>query len=860
MNEQPAGTKKRIIRLLMKQIILVVIGLSFLLTGVKAFWEYKQEMGHIAKTLEEISADKVEGIKSALWTFDKPLLQNLIQGTLYFPYLNYGAVLDQKRVIVEAGKKKDHGVVVREVPLTREYKGKQVALGSLYLQADSSRILSKVWGDIFEILLIQLILVGLVTFFLFLLFERIVTRHLLKTAGFLGRINFNDSAERLILDKKHQEDEVDILADTINRMHENLVEANRRQRSAQSQLEESEARFRMLIEQAPEAIIVYDVETDRVVEANPNAEKLFGCTREELLKQGIWRFYAPEQPDKRPIAETKAEHIRRTLAGEEIVFERAIRNTRGENLICEMRLVKLPSSVHKLIRNSIIDITERKRMEETLRQSEENYRRIVDTANEGIAVIDASGHYTFINKKHADMLGYEPEEMLGRSPAEFIHRDEQEDHHLKLERRRAGQSDTYERRYLHRDGRIIWFLVNAVPILDDQGEYKGSFGMSTDITERKKTEEQIRSLSQRNETLLGAVPEIIMEVDNNKIYTWANQAGYDFFGPDVLGKEAAYYFEGEQNTYTTVQPLFNGHGETIYVESWQRRKDGEKRLLAWWCRMVKDSEGKVTGALSTARDITDYKKAEEEIHRLNAELEQRVRERTSQLEAANRELEGFSYSVSHDLRAPLRHLTGFVNLLEKQKPKELDEKSRHYLKVISDSAVKMGQLIDDILSFSRMGRAELRRRRINMDDLVREARDLIRQDLQKRDILWKVDVLPEVSADPEMLKMVMTNLIANAVKFTREKERAVIEIGIVEDQPNEVVFYVKDNGSGFDMRYQNKLFGLFQRLHHDYEFPGTGLGLANVRRIIARHGGRTWAEGKVGEGATFYFSLPKEIG
>jgi light-regulated signal transduction histidine kinase (bacteriophytochrome) len=296
------------------------------------------------------------------------------------------------------------------------------------------------------------------------------------------------------------------------------------------------------------------------------------------------------------------------------------------------------------------------------------------------------------------------------------------------------------------------------------------------------------------------------------------------------------------------------------VESWQRRKDGEKRLLAWWCRMVKDSEGKVTGALSTARDITDYKKAEEEIHRLNAELEQRVRERTSQLEAANRELEGFSYSVSHDLRAPLRHLTGFVNLLEKQKPKELDEKSRHYLKVISDSAVKMGQLIDDILSFSRMGRAELRRRRINMDDLVREARDLIRQDLQKRDILWKVDVLPEVSADPEMLKMVMTNLIANAVKFTREKERAVIEIGIVEDQPNEVVFYVKDNGSGFDMRYQNKLFGLFQRLHHDYEFPGTGLGLANVRRIIARHGGRTWAEGKVGEGATFYFSLPKGIG
>jgi light-regulated signal transduction histidine kinase (bacteriophytochrome) len=245
---------------------------------------------------------------------------------------------------------------------------------------------------------------------------------------------------------------------------------------------------------------------------------------------------------------------------------------------------------------------------------------------------------------------------------------------------------------------------------------------------------------------------------------------------------------------------------------------------------------------------------------LNAELEQRVRERTAQLEAANRELEGFSYSVSHDLRAPLRHLTGFVNLLEKHKPKELDEKSRHYLKVISDSAVKMGRLIDDILSFSRLGRAELRRRRINMDGLVKEARDLIRQDLQEREILWKVDVLPEVNADPEMLKMVVTNLIANAVKFTRQKDRGVIEIGCLDDQPDEDIFYFKDNGSGFDMRYEDKLFGLFQRLHHEKDFEGTGLGLANVRRIIARHGGRTWAEGKVGEGATFYFSLPKEIG
>jgi len=298
-------------------------------------------------------------------------------------------------------------------------------------------------------------------------------------------------------------------------------------------------------------------------------------------------------------------------------------------------------------------------------------------------------------------------------------------------------------------------------------------------------------------------------------------------------------------------------------DSWEKRyirKDGKETWARITTALTRDENGLPKYFITVTQDISGQKEAEAEIQRLNAELEQRVRERTAQLEAANRELEGFSYSVSHDLRAPLRHLTGFVNLLEKHKPKELDEKSRHYLKVISDSAVKMGRLIDDILSFSRLGRAELRRRRINMDGLVKEARDLIRQDLQEREILWKVDVLPEVNADPEMLKMVVTNLIANAVKFTRQKDRGVIEIGCLDDQPDEDIFYFKDNGSGFDMRYEDKLFGLFQRLHHEKDFEGTGLGLANVRRIIARHGGRTWAEGKVGEGATFYFSLPKEIG
>ena len=233
-----------------------------------------------------------------------------------------------------------------------------------------------------------------------------------------------------------------------------------------------------------------------------------------------------------------------------------------------------------------------------------------------------------------------------------------------------------------------------------------------------------------------------------------------------------------------------------------------------------------------------------------------MRDRTAQLESANTELEAFSYSVSHDLRAPLRHVTGFVELLNKRAPDALDDKSQHYLQVISESAQQMGRLIDDLLSFSRMGRVELSKTQVNMNQLVQEAIAILQQETQGRDILWRIEPLPDVSGDPALLKTVFTNLIANALKFSRTRPQAVIEIG-QRAEADEIIFYVRDNGAGFDMKYVDKLFGLFQRLHRAEEFEGTGLGLANIRRIIHRHGGRTWAEGAIDQGATVYFSLPK---
>ncbi len=306
---------------------------------------------------------------------------------------------------------------------------------------------------------------------------------------------------------------------------------------------------------------------------------------------------------------------------------------------------------------------------------------------------------------------------------------------------------------------------------------------------------------------------------------------------ELLARPWLDFIHPDDRTATIQAAERLGAGATlIQFQNRYRCRDGGYRWLSW--NVPAPVPGSST-LYSTARDVTDLKAAEERIL------------------ALNKELEAFSYSVSHDLRAPLRHANGFVELLQKHAGPALDDKSRRYLKTISDAVNKMGRLIDDLLSFSRSGRGELKSGHVGMASLVEEVRRDLQADMEGRSIVWDLKPLPDAWGDPALLRQVWINLLSNAVKYTRHRAEARIEVGTESGNgQGPSCYYVRDNGAGFDMKYADKLFGVFQRLHASHEFEGTGVGLANVKRIVARHGGSIWAEAKVGEGAVFYFTVP----
>ncbi len=400
----------------------------------------------------------------------------------------------------------------------------------------------------------------------------------------------------------------------------------------------------------------------------------------------------------------------------------------------------------------------------------------------------------------------------------------------------------------------VYLLISAVLIAVTRQMRMAQRRFKRESVERAKAEEELRKRAQLID--LAPAGTIVRKLEGTIVF-WSDGAErlYGWTRGEAIGRRTHDLLQTEfpedlQKIVASLQRGGKWSGELRH-----KTKDGRTVIVeSHWLGQLGPG-GQVLELLESNIDITGRKLAEEGLRKLTDELELRVQQRTADLTAANKELEAFGYSVSHDLRAPLRHIDSFVKLLQKNAGPSLDEQNQRHLRIVMDAVGRMGLLIDDLLTLSRLGRTPMQERRVPLMQMVEEARQELAPATSGRTIEWQVKPLPEIKGDPTLLRSVITNLLSNAIKYTRRVPVARIEVGS-QTHDGQVICYVRDNGAGFDMRFADKLFGVFQRLHTAHEFEGTGIGLASVRRAIQRHGGRTWAEGEVGKGATFYFSLP----
>ncbi|MCU0880223.1 MAG: PAS domain S-box protein [Pirellulaceae bacterium] len=497
-----------------------------------------------------------------------------------------------------------------------------------------------------------------------------------------------------------------------------------------------------------------------------------------------------------------------------------------------------------------VDIDRLKQTERSLRASEEQFRLLVDGVRDrAIYRLDPAGKVVTWNAAAEQMTGYPAEEIVGRHIACLYSLEDQAARQPQRDLAQAlaeGRCESEGWRY-RRNGTRFWGATIISPLFDEQRGFRGYGTVTRDTTASRRTQESLRQgLLEAPQTTLTRFADV------------RKGGGFEYVGgimpiacfPQAyrVGIEIA---ERHGTTYSTGARII-GTGQELEA----RRRDGT--LVPIQLNVTEfnlDGERQFIGLV---RDISRRKRAEDELRALNAELEQRVAHRTSDLAAANRELEAFSYSVSHDLRAPLRAIAGFSQILAEDHSAELSAEALRLLGIVRSNVGRMGQLIDDLLTYSRCSRQPLQARRVDMQALVAQLVEELQPHGEERELEFRIDALPPCVGDAALLRQVWHNLLANAVKFTRGRTPAIIEIGarLESSQPQRYTYWIRDNGVGFDMRYAGKLFGVFQRLHSQTEFEGTGVGLAIVQNVVQRHGGTVRAEARPGAGAEFQVTLP----
>jgi PAS domain S-box-containing protein len=519
----------------------------------------------------------------------------------------------------------------------------------------------------------------------------------------------------------------------------------------------------------------------------------------------------------------------------------------------------LEQSINSLVQSLKGTIRQLQLSEGKLRESEERYRDVVESQSEFIIRFRPDGTITFANDAYCRYFGSDNGTITGKKFMPSIPEDDQKRLNERYHLLSPEHPDfSLEHRVILPDGEIRWQHWTARAIFSPDRNVIEYQLVGSDITEKRQIEQDLAESERRFRDLATLLPQVIFEADRAGKITYVNEPAYQIFGysREELAQGIHIFQiilpeEHEKLLRNFKDALEGTKKDGAEYHMW--RKDGSTLVTMVYTSPIR-KENEVVGIRGILVDITELKQVEENIRKLNEELENRVAERTRDLETANRELDSFSYSVSHDLRAPLRAIDGFSMILLHEHAAILPKEVTVYLEKIRENTQRMGALIDDLLNFSRMTRLPLNRFLVDPSSLAREAYEEFRFEAMGRKIELVIEDMPACSADPALLHQVYTNLLSNALKFTRLRDIARIEVGSFPGERNRV-YYVKDNGIGFDMKYAPKVFGVFQRLHDDPSIEGTGVGLAIVERIIHRHGGDIWAESVPGEGTTFLFTL-----
>jgi PAS domain S-box-containing protein len=646
--------------------------------------------------------------------------------------------------------------------------------------------------------------------------------------------------------QKVSNDELGLLTDSFNAMLMHIEEQTQK-------LRDNEERLRLALESSRMATWDWNLRTN---EMNGDAlfydlfavdREKFGSTHEDFLK------HVDPRDREKVTAACSAAIARKDQASIEL---RALLPEGGSrHLVCRGKATYSAAGEPLRMTGLLMDVTERRKAEEV----RSFMAAIVDSSDDAVIGKDLESRVVSWNAGAERMFGYTAAEMVGQSVNRLISPDRPDEETRVVAEARLGHIHHFQTIRLRKDGHAIDVSVTVSPIRNSLGDIIGVSSIARDISEQQRAKESLERhaaiLREQAQMLdlanvLGRDMEdhvILWNAGMEKMYGWTKE--------EALGRVSHELFR-------SILPLPLGNIREILFSAgrWEGelrhfRKDGRQIVVASQWVLHRDAEGRPAAILEVNNDVTERREAEDQVRRMNMELEERVQDRTMELRQANQELEAFTYSVAHDLRAPLRHVDAFSRILSEDFGEFLPAEAQRYLENIRQGSRNMSQLVDDLLNLARVGRQELKRRPTALNPIVEEVKQELERETKGREIKWRIARLPVLECDAGLIKQVFTNLLSNAVKYTRPRPVAQIEVG-AQDRDGEATLYVRDNGVGFSMKYADKLFGVFQRLHRQEEFEGTGVGLATVDRIVRKHGGRVWAESSLGKGATFYFTAP----